>query len=325
MTSESHPQGSHLRSYEHRINQLLATATGLPTLPGVAMQIITAVNDESTDTPALVQVLQRDPALTAKILRVANSPIYGSRRGVESLQQAVVMLGLRATHSLALSFSLVSALKLQSKGALDYSLYWRRCLLAASAAKQVADRIMPADKETAFLAALMQDLGMLVLDRVVPDLYSALPCQQSDHSGLEAHELAKFGLSHVQAGEWMAREWGFSARMQSAVAYSHQPEGLGEASSDYQFVCCVALGAELADMMLCADGSSDLSAVAAIAEQWLAIDTLALGDIVHSLTRTIPAFERVFDTHLLDQGKLQMISDLAREKLAELRAIASGE
>ena len=312
-------------NYEQRIHQLLATATGLPTLPGVAMQVITSVNDKHADAAALIRILQRDPALAAKILRVANSPIYGSRRGVESLQQAVVMLGMRATHSLALSFSLVPALKLQSGGALDYTLYWRRCLLSATAAKQIATCILPADKETAFLAALMQDLGMLVLDRVMPDLYAGMPCSQADHSNLQVHERNRFGLDHAYVGSWMAREWGFSERMQNSVAYSHQPDEVGGSDSDRQFACCVALGAELADMMLGAEGDCDLSRIAGKAEQWLAIDGGSMGEIVESLTRSIPAFERIFDTRLIDQEKLQMISDLAREKLAELRELASEE
>ncbi len=314
---------TNLQDYEQRINQMVATATGLPTLPGVAVQIITAVNDEDADVESLVRALQRDPALAAKVLRVANSPIYGSRRGVESLQQAVVMLGMKATQSLALSFSLVSALKLQSGGALNYAQYWRRCLLAASAAKQVASCIMPTDKEAVFLAALMQDLGMLVLDRVMPDLYQNLPCSQADSLKLQAYELRRCGVNHAIIGEWMAREWGFSKRMQSAAAFSHKPEALEPDNSHKQFVCCVALGVKMADMMMLPEEECDLSAVSQHAADWLAINEADVGTIVHSLTQDIPAFERIFDTRLLDQEKLQMISDLAREKLAELRAAAS--
>lgn len=310
---------------EHRMQQLLATATGLPTLPGVAMQIITVINDMEAGVDELVRVLQRDPALAAKILRVANSPIYGSRRGVENLQQAVVMLGARAAHSLSLSFLLVSALKLQSTGALDYALYWRRSLLAASAAKQVAAFVSPRDKEAIFLAALMQDLGMLVLDRVMPDLYGSLPCDQRDHVGLEAHEIKCAGVSHAMVGGWMTREWGFSERMQNAVEFSHAPESLDGDADTARFARCVALGVEMADMMLPAKSDYDLSAVSVRAAEWLNIDGVSMGNIVQSLIQVIPAFERLFDTRLVDQDKLQMISDLAREKLAELRAAGSGE
>jgi HD-like signal output (HDOD) protein len=314
---------SSMQNYEQRINQLVATATGLPTLPGVAVQIITAVNDEDADVESLVRILQCDPALTAKILRVANSPIFGSRRGVESLQQAIVMLGMKAAHSLALSFSLISALKLQSTGALDYELYWRRCLLTANAAKQVAARIMPIDKEAVFLAALMQNLGMMVLDRVMPELYKILPCPQADDQALEAYELETCGVSHAIIGEWMAKEWGFSERMQSAAGYSHKLESLESAGSDRKFVCCVALGVKVADMMMSPPAECDLSAVCEYAAKWLDISDADVGVIVQALTQSIPAFERVFDTRLLDQEKLQIISDLAREKHAELRAAAN--
>ena len=146
------------------------------------------------------------------------------------------------------------------------------------------------------------------------------------HSLLEAHEINRFGLGHTQVGQWMAREWGFSERMQLAVACSHQPLAAEVSAGDRQFVGCVALGAELADLLLQADREHcDLSAVAAMAEQWLAIDGMSLGNIVDSLALSIPAFERIFDARLIDQEKLQMISALAREKLAELRAMASGE
>lgn len=309
---------------ERRINQLLATATGLPTLPGVAMQVITTLNDARSEVDDIVAVIQRDPALVAKLLRVVNSPVYGSRRGVESLQQAVVMLGMKATQSLALSFSLVSALRLQAVGALDYSLYWRRCLLAATAAKQVSARVAPADTEAAFLAALTQDLGMLVLDRVDPALYRKMSCSQRDHSAVEAHEFRRFGRGHALIGEWMACEWGFSSRMQKAIAFSHSPASFTGSEADSRFVCVVALSASIADMMLADDAGNGLPVVTSQAQAWLSLSEEDVGDIMQSMTRVVPVFERVFDTSLLDEEKLQMIASLAREKLAELRAHNAG-
>ena len=301
--------------FERRIDQVIATATGLPTLPSVAAQIIAVVNDENATTEAYVNALQRDPALVAKILRVANSPIYGSRRGVESLKQAVVRLGLRSTQSLALSFSLISALKHQSAGALDYTGYWRRCLLSASAGRYLAKRIMPGHEEAVFLASLMQDLGMLVLDKAVPELYSSLGERQSDHARVEAYELTQIEVGHTQVGGWMLQEWGFSERMRQAVVYSHIPLALPE--GDHTFVRCVALSALMADVMEHPDaGFNELTATAG---QWLQMTAQHVAEIMEELGQSIPALERIFDTRLLDQDKLAMISELALERLAVIR------
>lgn len=302
-------------SERRALEQLQTTATGLPTLPGVAVRILQVLNDADASVLDIVGAIQRDPALSAKILRVANSPVYGSRREVESLSQAVVRLGLHATESLALSFSLVSALKLQAGGALDYDFYWRRCLLSASAAKFIADRIRPAESEIAFLGALMQDLGMLVLDKISPQTYHevSLHC----HTRLAAHENKIHRLAHPRIGAWLMGEWGFSERMQQAVAYSHSPLDLPVGDAD--FVRCVALSAKVADALLLDDNSVAVSSLFEDAALWLDLDREDIVLIIESLARAIPSYERLFDTSLIDDEKLEMLTLMAREKLSELR------
>lgn len=311
---------------ERRALQLLAaTATGLPTLPGVAMRIVQVLNDEEASVPDVVNAVQRDPALAAKILRVANSPVYGSRRHVESLPQAVVRLGLRATESLALSFSLVSALKLQQGGALDYDFYWRRCLLSASAAKYIAAEVRPADSEVGFLASLVQDLGMLVLDKIAPSTYREFPSQS--HSRVVAHENRLHRLAHPILGAWLIGQWGFSERLQQAVAYSHSPMDLPDGDAD--LVRCVALSAKVADVLLQAEPlEQDSNAVAAelfdCANEWLSLSREELALILERMAAAIPSFERLFDTSLINEEKLELLTLMAREKLTELRS-ATGQ
>lgn len=297
------------------IDKVLATSTGLPTLPGVAVKIIDLLNDEEVDVEALTRAIQRDPALAAKLLRVANSPIYGSRREVESIRQAVVRLGLRSTQSLALSFSMIPSLKLQSNGVLNYPAYWRRCLLSASAGRALGKRILPGDEEAVFLASLMQDLGMMVLDRVTPELYAELGDRQYDHARVEAYEMTRLETSHTQIGGWMLHEWGFSERMQHAVSYSHIPLALPD--GDHTFVRCVALSALMADVLQ--NPSLGLDELATTAGHWLQLTGRHLAEIMDELSQTIPALERMFDTQLLDSEKLIMIEELARERLAQVR------
>ena len=115
--------------------QLEACKT-LPSPPGVATQIISLANDPEADMNKIAKVLAMDPAITTKILRIANSPMYAQQRKTENLRQALVVLGLNATISLALSFSLLKSFQSDDEGdGLDYPLYWRRALLAATVSR----------------------------------------------------------------------------------------------------------------------------------------------------------------------------------------------
>ena len=117
----------------------LQTCNNLPSPPGVAARIIEIANDPEADMKRISDVITMDPAITTKILRVANSPMYTQRSKVETLRKALVVLGLNATVSLALSFSLLrSWQKKADSDGLDYELYWRRALLAATAARVLA-------------------------------------------------------------------------------------------------------------------------------------------------------------------------------------------
>ena len=161
----------------------LRMSVNFPSPPGVATHIIELAQDPDIEMGKVAKALSMDSALSTKILRIANSPLYAQRRKSENLRQALVVLGLNATLTLALSFSLVKSLRGGKSNGLSYGLYWRRALLAATAARALGDAMHQSLAEEIFLAALLQDVGMLALDKAVPDLYSrrrssaAQPCR----------------------------------------------------------------------------------------------------------------------------------------------------
>ena len=142
-----------------------------PSPPGVATHIIELAQDPEIEMGKVAKALSMDSALSTKVLRIANSPLYAQRRKSENLRQALVVLGLNATLTLALSFSLVKSLRGAKPNGLNYKFYWRRALLAATAARALGDAMRQTLAEEIFLAALLQDVGMLALDQAVPDLY----------------------------------------------------------------------------------------------------------------------------------------------------------
>ena len=153
------------------IEAQLRRSVNFPSPPGVATHIIELAQDPEIEMGKVAKALSMDSALSSKVLRIANSPLYAQRRKSENLRQALVVLGLNATLTLALSFSLVKSLRGAKPNGLSYKFYWRRALLAATAARALGDAMRQTLAEEIFLAALLQDVGMLALDQAVPDLY----------------------------------------------------------------------------------------------------------------------------------------------------------
>src|SRR6202167_1408214 len=166
----------------------LRSLVNFPSPPGVATHIIELARDPDIEMAKVAKALSMDSALSTKILRIANSPLYAQRRKSENLRQALVVLGLNATLTLALSFSLVKCLRGAKSNGLNYNLYWRRALLAATAARALGDAMHHPMAEEIFLAALLQDVGMLALDKAVPDLYSQGEQLQRNHGAFAEHE-----------------------------------------------------------------------------------------------------------------------------------------
>ena len=158
-----------------------------------------------------------DSALAAKVLRIANSPLYAQRRKSENLRQALLVLGMNATLTLALSFSLVKCLRAGRSNGISHPLYWRRALLAGTAARALADALHHPLAEEIFLAALLQDVGILALDQAIPDLYQRGETLQRDHAALAAMENARLQTDHARVGAWLMKSWNLPERLHAAI------------------------------------------------------------------------------------------------------------
>ncbi len=294
--------------------QLEACKT-LPSPPGVAIQIVGLANDPEANMNKIAKVLATDPAITAKILRIANSPMYTQQRKTENLRRAVVVLGLNATISLALSFSLLKSFRSEDEGdGLDYPLYWRRALLCATVSRSLAEVAGIADAEELFLSALIQDIGMLALDQSVPGVYEHLE-GQAHHAVITAREIEKLGVDHAAVGGWLLERWNFPDRIQQAVAASHDPEIVPAGHENGAFVRCVALSGLVGEVFLDQSGEGRFQALADAAQGHFGIDNEKVGELLEEVRTLIPEAERVFETQILVGGADDSIMDEAREAL----------
>jgi diguanylate cyclase (GGDEF)-like protein len=293
----------------------LRSLVNFPSPPGVATHIIELARDPDIEMAKVARALSLDSALATKVLRIANSPLYAQRRRSENLRQALVVLGLNATLTLALSFTLVKSLQAGKPNGISHPLYWRRALLAGTSARALADAMHHPMAEEIFLAGLLQDVGILALDQAVPDLYRGGEALQRDHIHLADMEQKRLATDHAQVGGWLMQTWNLPERLYGAIARSHEFDFAPEPESGRIFDRCVALSGQVADLFLLPAQERRFAEAARSAERSLGLDKVAFGQVLATVGAMIPETEAIFETQSLAAQHPELIIEQAREVL----------
>jgi diguanylate cyclase (GGDEF)-like protein len=296
------------------VKSKLKASSNFPSPPAIAQQIIALARDPNTDISQVAAAISRDSALAAKLLRVANSALYSRQRKSTNLRQALIVLGLEGATTLALGFSLVGTyMGLKSNG-VDYERYWRRSILSASAARCFGALQNASAVDDIFLAALLQDIAILGIDRAAPDFYRDLPRSASQREFSE-YERARLGIDHAELGAWLLEYWKLPQSLCRAVAESHAPAAANSSTAAGAAARCIALGSECVEILLASPAAADFAALAEHATQWLGIDAATVADVMSKILADIPEIERLFDTKLLQPDAAGVIFEQARELL----------
>lgn len=194
----------------------------LYTLPAVALEVLRLTDEPTIDARALCDSLERDPALSAKLLRVVNSSLYGFSGEVASLPQAVAIVGVKPLKLLVLGFALPDDLFVGAPRAAMRS-YWRETLTRSAAARAIAQAGWGRLGDEALVAGMMQGVGQLVLISQLGDDYAALVDRRNDQ-GLGATvppladlEREALGFEHRELSAELLRRWGLPDRMADAI------------------------------------------------------------------------------------------------------------
>jgi diguanylate cyclase (GGDEF)-like protein len=205
----------------------------LPSAPGVAVRIVELNQRDEIDFEELALLLGQDPVLAAKVVRTANSSMFGQTREVANLRQAALILGFRSVNMLALSFSLTNTMASQAKSGFDYRRYWTHALATTLGARLIAERTRPGLRDEAFLAGLLCEIGQLVLVQAVVDRYAPILEQWRNSSEpLCDIEEREFGFSHMDVGGDLLDHWGLPNAVCHAIGAHHQPEVLKAQTGD---------------------------------------------------------------------------------------------
>ncbi len=216
------------------LEAILSYKKRLPTLPGIAMKILEAVQRERPDLKEIGEILATDPPLSAEVLRLINSSLYGLPRKVTSVFHAVNMLGINTVKNLALSFALVKQNPRKDGDDFNYPQFWKNSLTAAVASRQIAECVAPGIAEDMFFIGLLHDMGQLALACCLPDQY-ALVMVETDQSQCAQQDAENqiLGFDHMAAGRHLFETWGLPDYFGRPVSCHHDPGKLeaGDAAS----------------------------------------------------------------------------------------------
>jgi len=207
-----------------QIQKLIESEIKLPSPPAVAVQILNAVQKEDGALKVLTKIISADPALTGKMLQIANSGFYALKNEVTSIDRALTVLGTNVIKNIALSFVIATDLRGEEQSSFDFDGYWRHSLTSAVAAELLTQQLA-AKNDNIFVTALLHDIGMLALFMHKRDEYSQLiqSAALSKDSILELEE-EKYHFNHQQVGSMLVNKWGLPNSIYEPIGYHHNPE-----------------------------------------------------------------------------------------------------
>jgi HD-like signal output (HDOD) protein len=207
------------------LNNLIQQIGSLPALPSVIVQVNEKVNNPKTSALDLARTILEDQALTARLLRLVNSPFYGFPRRVATVTEAVTILGFHPIRNLLLTASVVDLLVSEEVPEFSPTALWEHSVGTAVAAGLVARYARYEDREEVFVAGLLHDVGKLVLFQfLTKEFIKVLEVARAEDLSIRASEQRLLGFTHDQVGRLLAERWKLPVRLSEAIGCHHRPD-----------------------------------------------------------------------------------------------------
>ncbi|MEH8018481.1 HDOD domain-containing protein [Rheinheimera muenzenbergensis] len=223
------------------MKKMIDNATNLPSIPKVMQELIATLNDPNLSSNKISQIIANDQAITAKVLRIANSVRYGGHRKVGSVKDAVVVMGIDALKTLIFAIGLTSAIK--APEGFNLNAFWLRSFKMANRSKWLAGFIK-ADAELSYTCGLLHAIGEYLIHVVKPE--QAIVIDKRVNTGESRSRLERdlLGFDYTQAGSELAEHWHFPSEIVRAIRWQEEPLAAAELSP---YAACVHLAHYMTD------------------------------------------------------------------------------
>lgn len=225
--------------------RLAAAVDSMPAFPKSVQKILDLTRDVSCSPRDLVQVIDKDPVVTVKVLRVVNSAYYGLSNPITSIDHAVVFLGFNPIKNLALSIAAIGMLPSNTQAGFDGQRYLMHSLTTAGIARQLAQSLPQADPHDCFIAGLLHDFGKVVVAQFMPvEFHRSLELSHWKEVALHVALQEVVGVDHTTVGAMLAQKWRFADNLVETIEHQHQPE-----RSDTDMMACVCAANQISKQL----------------------------------------------------------------------------
>ena len=195
----------------------------LPTLPAIAHRISYLLEDETVDYRKIAALIEQDPPLAVKILRIANSPLHMTLSKIHTIEHALAILGANELRSILSALAVYDFFQQQEGNGFDRKGFWRHAIVCSQIAKYLAHHFRCQD-DAIFLSGLIHDIGKIVFDAYFRDDFKQiLNLVATQHQSFSTAEKAVLGVTHYQVAAKLLRQWDFPPQVIRPVLYHHAP------------------------------------------------------------------------------------------------------
>lgn len=199
----------------------------LVSLPSVFIRLNQLVESPRSSVNQIADVISTDPGLTARLLRMANSAMFGMRKEVDTISKAVNVVGLKRLRDLALATSTIKAFEKTTNPLLPQEDFWLHSIRCGLAAKFLAEQARLSNSDTLFIAGLLHDIGDLLMFKRIPEVSREAiqkSVEQTRSISLHQVEQEMLGFDHAMVGTKLAEHWNLPAIFVEAIRWHHEPE-----------------------------------------------------------------------------------------------------
>lgn len=283
-----------------RYSRIVEKIEKLPSLPQIVIKLIKVVNSAYSSADDVARLIDKDPALTGSVLRLANSAFYGMPRSISSVSSAVVVLGFNTIRSIVLSAAVMKIFRPAAmNGYFDPQLFWNHSVTCAAGAKVLSQNCTDSithDPESAFCAGILHDIGKLIFAQYVPKDF-AYACTYAVENEVPLHRAEQkfLGITHCHMGHILADKWGLPSNLECAIVYHHSPP-----QSANRFLDLVTI-VHCADQMAHSAGAS-LWETEQIEKRWeqafavLECDEIVYASCIAAVKNIIPSVQEFLKT-----------------------------
>jgi diguanylate cyclase (GGDEF)-like protein len=298
------------------LRQLMEEQVNIPSPPAIAVQILETVKQEDSSIQELARIISADPALTGKMLKVANSGFYALPGKITSVDRSLSILGTDVIKNIALSFVITSDLRDSEESSFNLDYFWRRSITSAVAA-ELLKNVLAYQNDDIFVTALLHDIGVLLLYSSKQDEYiELLKERKNTRTHLTELEQREFGFDHQQLGYMLASDWGLPDSIAVPIRHHHDST---MAPQEHQYT---ALILKIADLLAAIYSETETAEIVRQLHEELtqqfSIESSTIEALLDDVANKSIEILKTFD---IDSGDIKPYSQILQAANAELGKI----